>query len=220
MSRTTLFILVKYMVFLNWTLTGFWIIYNSSDYSKNAQIISEKISSMYQNVNKQSVVYGLIIYTIIISCVTFFGLVGVCYENFVMTFCLAFSYLVYIIFDITSNALIGVPFNLFMILLQILLILTCINLFYLSWLIHCHVEVTDEVTREGGVPLTCIDQEEDQSLHHTYQPHHHHSRHHSTRSTSSQPPPLHHQQQQFASRVDFYDNTCTQAPHFESIALR
>lgn len=139
MPRSTLFILVKYMVFLNWTLTGFWIIYNSSDYSKNAQIISEKITTMYENeIEKQSVVYGLIIYTIVISCITFFGLVGVCYENFCMTICLAFSYLIYIIFDIIANALIGVPFNNFMLLLQVLLVMTCINLFYLAWLIKSH----------------------------------------------------------------------------------
>jgi len=191
------------MVFFNWTLTGFWIIYNSSDYSKNAQIISAKIS-MSQDVNKQSVVYGLIIYTIIISCITFFGLVGVCYENFVMTFGLACLYLLYIVFDTATNILIGVPFNVFMVLLLVLLILTCINLFYLSWLIHFEPEYSDDGERGGLTP--CHLYHEDDGHHH-YRRHQHMYHHHHPHTSVSHP---------FSSRVDFYDNT---QPHFESIAL-
>lgn len=245
MSRSTLFILVKYMVFLNWTLTGVWIIYNSSDYSKNAQIISEKISrSLNEDVSKQSVVYGLIVYTIVISSLTFFGLVGVCYENFSIILRLAFSYLIYIIFDITTNALIGVPFNLFMILLQFMLILTCLNLFYLSWLIHFHVEEEEEhqqlnVFRDISVRTDpCLEEDMGgqgfvgkpssfrqhghqidyhQSDHHQRDRHDHQLHYHPSTASSSHA---------FSSRVDFYDNTdnvtASSQPHpvFESnIAL-
>lgn len=137
MSKTTLFVIVKYSVFLNWTLTGFWIIYNSTDYSKNAQIISETISGYYDgNLHKQSVVYGLIAYTISMASIAFFGLVGVCYERCVFSF--AVGYLVYIIFDVTLNAILGVPFNAFMIVLIILFMITCANLFFLGFLIRAN----------------------------------------------------------------------------------
>ena len=137
MSRSTLFIIIKYSIFLNWTLTGFWIIYNSSDYSKNAQIISERISTdLYKDeIPKATVVYYLIGYTIMISSLSFIGLVGVCYENFYLTLSLAIGYLLYIICDITSNALLGVPFGSFICILYFLLILNCAFLFLLCYLI-------------------------------------------------------------------------------------
>ena len=137
MSRTTLFVIVKYSVFLNWTLTGFWIIYNSADYAKNAQIISETVSGYYHGqMDKQSVVYGLIGYTISVASIAFFGLVGVCYERCVFAF--AVGYLVYIIFDVTLSAVLGVPFNAFMIVLVVLFMLTCANLFLLGFLIRAN----------------------------------------------------------------------------------
>lgn len=137
MSRSTLFIIIKYSIFLNWTLTGFWIIYNSSDYSRNAQIISERISiDVYKDeIAKATVVYYLIGYTIIISSCSFFGLVGVCYENFYLTLSLAVGYLLYTIFDMVTNLLLGVPFGSFLYTLYFLLILNCIALFYLCYMI-------------------------------------------------------------------------------------
>lgn len=139
MPHSTLsYILIKYAIFLNWTLTGFWIMYNTSDYSKNAQIISEKIASFSDSISKESVVWCLICYTITLSCITFFGLVGVCYENFCLTLSLAVGYLIYILFDIVSNIMIGVPVNLFFICLQIMLSITCLNLFFFALMIRFH----------------------------------------------------------------------------------
>lgn len=150
MSRSTFFVIVKYSVFLNWTLTGFWIIYNSTDYSKNAQIISETVSGYYDGqMEKQSVVYGLIAYTISMASVAFFGLVGVCYERCVFSF--AVGYLVYIIFDVTLSAVLGVPFNAFMIVLTILFIMTCGNLFLLGFLIRAN-ECEEESSQMFGDP--------------------------------------------------------------------
>ena len=137
--RSTLYILAKYAVFLNWTLTGFWIIYNSSEYSRNAAIISEKISSYSDQIEKEHIVYCLISYTIILSSITFFGLVGVCYENLCLTLSLASAYAVYIAFDVVWNALLGVPFDLFLLLLIAMLSLTCANLFFFAALIRSHL---------------------------------------------------------------------------------
>lgn len=149
-ARSTLYILVKYAIFFNWALTGFWTIYNSPDYQRNAQIVSEKISSYSDDLDKEYVVYCLICYTITMSCVTFFGLVGACYENFCIVFTFAIGYAIYIVFDIVTNAIFGVPFNVFLVLHELLLILTCSNLFFFAALIRSH---TQAVMREARLAL-------------------------------------------------------------------
>lgn len=144
MARSSLFVMVKYSIFVNWTLTGFWIIYNSSDYSLNAQIISEKLSSARPDVaadpdrlrvEKASVVYGLIAYTMFTSFVSFFGLVGVCYENFYLTCGLAICYVIYTFIDATFHIVMGVKFGYFLTIMYILLIINAGALFYLCYLI-------------------------------------------------------------------------------------
>lgn len=146
MARSTLFIMIKYSIFVNWTMTGFWIIYNSSDYSINAQIISEKLSSAPSSehvtvhpeqlrLEKASVVYGLIAYTIITSFVSFFGLVGVCYENFYLTIGLGAGYAMYTICDATFHLLMGVPFGWFLAIMYVMMGVNALALFFLAYLI-------------------------------------------------------------------------------------
>jgi len=159
MTRSTLFIFIKYSIFVNWTMTGFWIIYNSTDYSSNAQLISEKLSntngvdltSLHATsasqeeddsshdglrVEKASVVYGLIAYTIFTSFVSFFGLVGVCYENFYLTFGLACCYVVYTIVDSVFHLVMGVKFGSFLSIMYVLMVINALSLFFLSFMIR------------------------------------------------------------------------------------
>lgn len=152
MPRSTLFIIVKYSIFVNWTLTGFWIIYNSQDYSYNAQVVSEVVSGQSSNlhvadrssntlnnsnslIEKASVVYLLIAYTICTSFVSFFGLVGVCYENYFLTVTLSVCYSVYTIIDIVFNMVIGVEFGIFLIVMYMLLATNSLALIYMSFLL-------------------------------------------------------------------------------------
>lgn len=153
MTRSTLFLIVKYSIFVNWTLTGFWIIYNSTDYSMNAQVISERISTDYysDSVEKASVVYGLIAWTIFTSFMSFFGLVGVCYENIFLTLGLGVSYLAYTLFDIIFNACLGVPFGVFLIIMYILLFANTASLFFLCFMIrHSSVSSSERGSNFDG----------------------------------------------------------------------
>ncbi|KAI1296743.1 hypothetical protein HDE_04882 [Halotydeus destructor] len=137
MPRSTFFVILKYAIFVNWTLYGFWIIYNSTDYSLNAHIITGKLTSNSDDIDeRRAVIYGLIAYTVMTSFVSFFGLVGVCYENFYITLGLAACYAIYIVGDAIFNVIMGVPFTFFLGVMYTLLSANCLALFLLAFMIR------------------------------------------------------------------------------------